>query len=176
MCLSAVEDEQESGKREVAEWMKLVDQAEATGWRAQIAELEAQLQEARQGMQDLQAKLDAAQATVKSNELVKKHIAPRDLQLDWKLDAAKGLHEELVKSLEPTLKMLFLSYCEGKDPVQLAVELVPDGPVAVRRLSESVANLIASHALAVVKSHYLRVDVHAVEEGYAADCSEEDVD
>uniref|UniRef100_A0A0E0MLU7 Uncharacterized protein n=1 Tax=Oryza punctata TaxID=4537 RepID=A0A0E0MLU7_ORYPU len=89
------------------------------------------------------------------------------------LDAGKGLPEEMVKSLEPTLKLLFMSHCEGKDPVQLAVELVPERSVVVCWLSESVASISASHALGAVKSHYSRVDLGAVEEGYAA---EEDVD
>lgn len=52
------------------------------------------------------------------------------------MDAAKGLHEELVKSVEPTLELFFPSRCKGKDLVQLATELVPEGPTAVRRLSE----------------------------------------
>uniref|UniRef100_A0A0E0KEZ9 Uncharacterized protein n=1 Tax=Oryza punctata TaxID=4537 RepID=A0A0E0KEZ9_ORYPU len=84
--------------------------------------------------------------------------------------------EELVKALEPTLKLLFPSRSDGKDSVQLVTELVPEGPAAICRLSESVANISACHALAVVKLHYPRIDLAAIEEGYAADCFEEDVE
>uniref|UniRef100_A0A0E0LU04 Uncharacterized protein n=1 Tax=Oryza punctata TaxID=4537 RepID=A0A0E0LU04_ORYPU len=174
----------ERGKVEVAEWKKLVEQVEATGGQARIAELQSQLQEARDDVQDLQGKLDASLATSElvaavkvtlSVKLVKKGTALSNLQAE-ESDAAKGLREELIKLLEPTLKLLFPSRCDGKDPVQLATELVSEGPTAVRRLSESVASINASHALAVVKSHYPFVDLAAVEEGHAADCSEEDVD
>uniref|UniRef100_A0A0E0MMP7 Uncharacterized protein n=1 Tax=Oryza punctata TaxID=4537 RepID=A0A0E0MMP7_ORYPU len=86
------------------------------------------------------------------------------------MDVAKGLREELVKSLQLALKLLFSSRRDGKDPMQLAAELVPDRPTV------SVAGISASHALPVVKLRYPHVDLALVEEQYAADCSEEDMD
>uniref|UniRef100_A0A0E0M6G6 Uncharacterized protein n=1 Tax=Oryza punctata TaxID=4537 RepID=A0A0E0M6G6_ORYPU len=138
------------------------------------------------------SKSAAAEKAILTKELGEKEMALRNLKeevelctkntqvqyehFQRELDAAKTRSEELVKVLEPTLKLLFPSRCDGKDPVQLASELVPEGSVAVCRLSESVANISACNALAVVKSHYTRIDLAAVEEGYAADCSEEDVE
>uniref|UniRef100_A0A0E0KD07 Uncharacterized protein n=1 Tax=Oryza punctata TaxID=4537 RepID=A0A0E0KD07_ORYPU len=135
--------ERERGKLEAAEWKKLVAQAEATGGQARIAELESLLQEARDDVQDLQGKQEEKETL--SDELVNKDTALRNLQAEVELhakntqyehfqrefDTAKGLREELVKSLEPTLKLFFASRCDGKDPVQLAAELVPDGPTIV---------------------------------------------
>uniref|UniRef100_A0A0E0JYS1 Uncharacterized protein n=1 Tax=Oryza punctata TaxID=4537 RepID=A0A0E0JYS1_ORYPU len=174
MWLFAVEGEQERGKLEAAEWKKLVVQAEAAGGQARIAELEPQLQEVRDDVQDMQVKLDASSlAAFESILAEKKDTALRNIQAEvelrakntqyehfqGELDAGKGLREELMKSLERMLKLLFL-------------------PSWFRRgwLSESMAGISASHALVVVKSHYPRVNLAAVEEGYPADCSEEDVD
>lgn len=75
------------------------------------------------------------------------------------LDSAKTLRDELVKSIVPTLRVL-----------------VPEGPAGCRWMDKSAVRTAANHALAVVKSHYPRLNMTAVEEGYAADCSEEDID
>uniref|UniRef100_A0A0E0M6R6 FRIGIDA-like protein n=1 Tax=Oryza punctata TaxID=4537 RepID=A0A0E0M6R6_ORYPU len=169
----------------------MVEQAEAFGGRARIAELELLLREAWESAQDLRGKLDAWLATSElaaaekatlTKELGEKEMALCSLKEEIKLrtkntqDAAKTRCEELVKALEPTLKLLFPSRCDGKDPVQLALELVPEGSAVVRRLSESVANISACHALAVVKTYYPRINLTAVEEGYVADCFEEDME
>uniref|UniRef100_A0A0E0LJK9 Uncharacterized protein n=1 Tax=Oryza punctata TaxID=4537 RepID=A0A0E0LJK9_ORYPU len=178
-----------------------VKQAEAASGRARITKLEAQLQVAQKNVLDLQGKLDASlvaaesTATEKatmSEELHKTGTALRNLKAEVELctkntqvqfehfqrelDSAKARREELVNTLEPTLKLLFPSRSDGNDSVQLATELVPEGPAAVRRLSESVANISTCHALAVVKSHYPCIDLAAVEEGYATDCFKEDVE
>lgn len=82
------------------------------------------------------------------------------------LDSVKAQREDLVKALVPTLRVLFPSRGEGKDPFMMA---------GCRRMAESAARIATNHALAMVKSHYPWVDMAAVEEGYAADYSEEDV-
>uniref|UniRef100_A0A0E0LAQ2 Uncharacterized protein n=1 Tax=Oryza punctata TaxID=4537 RepID=A0A0E0LAQ2_ORYPU len=143
-----IEGKQERGKLEAAEWKKLLEQAKVAGGQASLAVSES---------------IAAEKATL-LDELVK-DTALRNLQckhFQRELDAAKGLREELVKSLEPMLKLLFPSRCDGKDHVQLAAKLVPKEPVAVRRLSESVVGISASHTLAVVKSYYPRVNLASV--------------
>ena len=64
---------------------------------------------------------------------------------------AQARHEELVESLAPTLRLLLPSWQEDKDPIQLAAKLIPEGPAACRRMSESAASISANHVLAVVK-------------------------
>uniref|UniRef100_A0A0E0MLS5 Uncharacterized protein n=1 Tax=Oryza punctata TaxID=4537 RepID=A0A0E0MLS5_ORYPU len=165
-----VEEVRERGKREAAGWKKLVDKAEAT-WD------EPGLRNRKRSCR----RLGGLRKRRLNLLLLRRHTTLRNLQADVdiqyqhfqrELDTAKGLREELVKLLEPTLKLLFPSRCEGKDPVQLTAELVPEGPTVGCQPFESVVNLNASHALMVVKSHYPQVDLDAMEEGYAADCSE----
>uniref|UniRef100_A0A0D3F2X4 Uncharacterized protein n=1 Tax=Oryza barthii TaxID=65489 RepID=A0A0D3F2X4_9ORYZ len=92
------------------------------------------------------------------------------------LDLAKSLRDDLVKSVVPTPRILFPSQGANEDPYAMVAELVPEGPAGCRRMAESAARTAANHALAVVKSHYPRVNMTAVDEGYAADCSKEDID
>uniref|UniRef100_A0A0E0BDA3 Uncharacterized protein n=1 Tax=Oryza glumipatula TaxID=40148 RepID=A0A0E0BDA3_9ORYZ len=82
------------------------------------------------------------------------------------LDSVKAQREDLVKAQVTNLRVLFPSRGEGKDPFMMA---------GCRRMAESAARIATNHALAMVKSHYPWVDMAAVEEGYAADYSEEDV-
>uniref|UniRef100_A0A0E0M8V9 Uncharacterized protein n=1 Tax=Oryza punctata TaxID=4537 RepID=A0A0E0M8V9_ORYPU len=100
-------------------WIKprqLADGAESPNWRVAQATSE----------------LASAEKVVQTDELVKKHTAQRNLRgevdqhmknnlaqfqhFQRELDATKGLREELVQSLVPTLNLLFSSRCEGKDP------------------------------------------------------------
>uniref|UniRef100_A0A0E0LYA6 Uncharacterized protein n=1 Tax=Oryza punctata TaxID=4537 RepID=A0A0E0LYA6_ORYPU len=152
-----VEDEQENSRRETAKWEKRLAHAEATGGQARIAKLTAQLEEAQKTTRKLQAQLEAA---VESSTVEKKKIskyledktttlnnlhAKVDLRaeknqlqfehFERELEAAKTRHEELVESLALTLRLLFRSHQDGKDPIQLATELVLEGPTTVRRLS-----------------------------------------
>lgn len=53
--------------------------------------------------------------------------------------------------------------------------LLPEGPTVVRCLSKVVATSDVDHALAVVKSHYSRVDLEVIRKGDAADCSDKDI-
>uniref|UniRef100_A0A0E0LJJ3 Uncharacterized protein n=1 Tax=Oryza punctata TaxID=4537 RepID=A0A0E0LJJ3_ORYPU len=180
LTIFVVEEERERSKREVAEWKKLVEQAETTrGYRRPD-----RVRRNCKSNSMAAAESDSAERAALSKKLVEKHTAlcyllaevdlrAENAQIQYQhfqreLDAAKGVRDQIVKSLEPTLKVLFPSLYEGKHLVQLVAELVSEGPVAVRQLSKSVANLSASHALAVVKSHYPRVDLDVVEKGYAA--------
>uniref|UniRef100_A0A0E0KZY9 DUF641 domain-containing protein n=1 Tax=Oryza punctata TaxID=4537 RepID=A0A0E0KZY9_ORYPU len=80
-----------------------------------------------------------ADRAAQSEKMVEKHTALCNLQVEVhmcaenaqiqyqqfqrELDTTKGLRDELVKLLEPTLKLLFPSRSEGKDLVQMAAEL-----------------------------------------------------
>lgn len=77
-----------------------------------------------------------------------------------------------MKSVVPTPRILFPSQGANEDPYAMVAELVLEGPAGCRRMAESAARTAVNHALAVVKSHYPRVNMTAVDEGYAADCSE----
>uniref|UniRef100_A0A0E0LB52 Uncharacterized protein n=1 Tax=Oryza punctata TaxID=4537 RepID=A0A0E0LB52_ORYPU len=82
---------------------------------------------------------------------------------------------DLIEVLKPMLLLLFPSLDKEGDICAQAGGLLPEGSATMRHLSEVMATSGAGHALALVKSHYPRVDLEAVAEGYAVDCSDDDI-
>uniref|UniRef100_A0A0E0EWN5 Uncharacterized protein n=1 Tax=Oryza meridionalis TaxID=40149 RepID=A0A0E0EWN5_9ORYZ len=90
------------------------------------------------------------------------------------VEMARTMRGELVDALKLMLQLLFLGLREEGGMWAQVGRLLPKGPTVVRCLSKVVATFDVDHALAVVKSHYSRVDLEIIGKGYAADCSGKD--
>ena len=73
------------------------------------------------------------------------------------------------------LEIAFLGASQRSDP-PLCVELLKAAPERLRSYIKEVALLSSDQAFALVKSHYIRVDLQRVGEGFAADADDDKVE
>ena len=79
------------------------------------------------------------------------------------------------KAADPVLEVFFPGFRERSD-VPARAELLEATPERVKTLIRDVALVSSDQALALVKSHYPRVDLQRVGEGFAADAGDEEIE
>ena len=95
--------------------------------------------------------------------------------LQERLKASNSAVEVLERAADPVLEIAFPGACQRGDPPS-RVELLRAAPERLRAIAKEAALLSSDRALTLVKSHYTRVDLQRVGEGFAADADDEKIE